>query len=121
MAYTFSWPASLPQSPQRGFSETTGTNIIRTPTDSGPAKLRYRGLKPSKMNLTFMMTDAQVQTLESWVTGTIKGVARFGFTHPRKGTTVECRLVPQGEGDLYTVTYLAPGYWTVAIQMEILP
>lgn len=121
MAYTYIWPPTLPQNPQKGFTETTGTNIIRTPTDSGPAKLRYRGLKPSRLSLTFIMTTTEVEALENFTTLTIKGVARFGFPHPRTGETVECRIVPQGEGDLYTITYLAPEYWTVAIEMEILP
>ena len=121
MAYNYIWPPGLPQIPQKGYSETTGTNIIKTPTDSGPAKLRYRGQKPSNLNLTFIMTDSQVEILEDWVTTTLKGVIRFGFPHPRKNVVVECRFVPQGEGNLYTISYIAPGYWNVAVTLEILP
>jgi hypothetical protein len=121
MAYAYVWPPSLPQSPQKGFTETGGVLVLRTPTDAGPAKQRRRGEKPQTMQVTFIMTTAQTQTLENFVKNTLQGTTRFGFTHPRLGTTVETRIVPQSGGDLYTFTYLAPGYWTVALQLEILP
>lgn len=121
MAYTYVWPASLPQSPQKGFAETGGVLILRTPMDSGPAKQRRRGQRPQGLQVSFIMTTEQTQTLESFIEETIKGTARFGFTHPRLNTTVEVRIVPQNDGQLYTFTYLAPDYWTVALQLEILP
>lgn len=116
-----SWPPGLPQVPQKGFSETGGVIIIRTPTDKGPAKMRRRGSKPSVLNLSFIMTTEQVSTLETFVETTLGGVRRFNFTHPRTGIQEEFRLVPQSEGDLYNITYLAPDYWTVTAQFELLP
>lgn len=123
MAYTYSWPNSLPQIPQKGFTETGSANVISTSMDQGPAKRRYRGKKPQTMQLNFIMTDAEVVTLESFVLGPnyIRGTSRFGFTHPRTHQVVEVRLIPQNEGSLYNLIYLAPGYWTVGLQMEILP
>lgn len=121
MAYTYVWPVSLPQSPQKGFTETGGALIVRTPMDSGPAKMRRRGKSVNKLTLNFIMTSAQVTTMEDFIDNSIKGTARFGFTHPRKNTIAEVRIVPQGEGDLYTLTYLAPGYWTVNVVFEVLP
>jgi hypothetical protein len=123
MAYNYVWPATLPQVPQKGFTETGGANIVSTPMDQGIAKRRYRGKKPQTMQLSFIMTDAQVQTLETFVLGPnfIRSISRFGFTHPRTHQTVEVRLIPQGEGAMYNLSYLAPGYWTVSLQMEILP
>jgi len=121
MAYTYIWPASLPQSPQKGFVETGGVLILRTPMDSGPAKQRRRGQRPQGLQVTFIMTTAQTQTLETFVQDTLQGTARFGFKHPRLNTTIETRIVPQAEGQLYSFTYLAPGYWTVSLQLEILP
>jgi len=121
MAYTYLWPVSLPQSPQKNFTETGGALIIRTPMDSGPAKQRRRGKLPSKMTLSFIMTSAQVTTLENFVTNDIKGTARFGFTHPRTGQIVEARMIPQGDGELYTASYIAPGYYTISTTFEILP
>ena len=121
MAYAYVWPPSLPQSPQKGFAETGGVLILRTPMDSGPAKQRRRGQRPQGLQLTFIMTTAQTQTFETFVKDTLQGTARFGFTHPRLNTTVETRIVPQGDGQMYTFTYLAPGYWTVSLEIEILP
>lgn len=121
MAYAYTWPTSLPQSPQKGFTETGGALILRTPMDAGPAKQRYRGQRPQTMQVSFIMTTAQTQTLETFAKDTLKGTARFGFTHPRLQTIVETRIIPQGEGQLYSFTYLAPGYWTVSLQLEILP
>lgn len=122
MATTYSWPPSLPQYPEKGFSESGGVQILRTPMDQGPAKQRRVGKAPSTLNTTFFMTTAQVATLEDFVENTIKGVARFLIPHPRKlGTDAEVRIVPQGSTSFYTIQYNAPGYWNVQINLEILP
>jgi hypothetical protein len=121
MAYTYIWPISLPQSPQKNFAETGGALILRTPMDSGPAKQRRRGKLASKMTLSFIMTSAQVTTLENFVTNDIKGTARFGFTHPRTNQVVEVRIIPSPEGEMYTASYLAPGYYNISTTFEILP
>lgn len=121
MAYSYIWPASLPQSPQKGFTETGGVLVIRTPMDAGPAKQRRRGQRPQIMQVSFVMTTAQVSQLESFVKDTIKGTARFGFTHPRTQAIAEVRIVPQNGGEMYNITYLAPEYWNVSLQLEILP
>jgi hypothetical protein len=89
--------------------------------DAGPAKQRRRGARPQTLQVTFIMTTSQVATLEMFVKDTIKGVARFGFTHPRTNIIEEVRMVPQNSGELYTISYLAPEYWTVSLQLEILP
>ena len=120
MAYSYVWPVTLPQVPQKGYSESIGVNILRTPMDAGPAKQRRRGNKPSNLNVAFIMTTAQVALLETFCTSTIKGVARFGFTHPRTKVIEEVRIVPQSEGVLYNLSYLAPEYWTVTLQLEVL-
>lgn len=121
MAYSYVWPSTLPQTPQKGFSETGGVNVLSTPMDAGIAKRRYRGKIANSMQVTFLMTTQQVATLENFVANTIKGTARFGFTHPRLKTVVEVRIVPNGSQGLYNITYAAPEYWTVTLQFEILP
>lgn len=115
------WPLSLPQSPQKGFTETGGLLILRSPMDAGPAKQRKRGQRPQGLQVSFVMTTAQTQTFENFVKNTLQGTSRFEFTHPRLNTTVETRIVPQGEGQLYSMSYLAPEYWNVSLQLEILP
>ena len=114
------WPLTLPQAPQKGFTESGGVLVVRTSQDAGPAKMRYRGQKASVLNLTFLMTSAQVTTLETFVKDTIRGTARFTFTHPRLAVSKEVRIVPEGEGDYYSISYMAPGYYNITIKFEVL-
>lgn len=117
------WPTanSFPQSPQKGFSESVGVNVVRSPMDAGPAKQRRRAKRPSTMDLSFILTTAQTQTLESFIENDLEGVRRFGFLHPRLNTQVEVRIVPQSEGEFFRLQYLAPGYWQTSMKFEILP
>lgn len=120
MAVTYYWPASLPQVPQKGYSEDIGMNVLVTPMDAGPAKMRRRSKKPSKLSVSFLLTTAQVATLENFVLNTLQGIARFGFPHPRTAATVEARVVPQ-EGVHFRLQYTAPGYYTASMTLEVLP
>ena len=116
------WPGTLPQRVQRGFTESVGKNVLRTPMDAGPAKTRIRFERPSTMSVEFLMTTAEATTFESFVNTTLSGgVLRFTFTHPRKETLVEVRIVASQDGGMYNIAYMAPGYWTVTMQWEILP
>lgn len=120
MAYAYIWPAGLPQVPQKGFTENGGPRIVRTQMDAGIAKQRYKGLGVSNLNLSFILTTAQVSIFEEFVQSTIRGVARFGFPHPRTQQIVETRIVAKSD-EMYSLSYLAPGYWTLSLQLEVLP
>ena len=123
------WPASLPQVPQKGFTESVGINVIRSATDAGPAKQRRRASRPSEFTLNFLMTTAQTQKLEDFIknqptnttTPGIAGVNRFTFTHPRLYTTVEVRIIPGSSGEFFTLQYMAPGYWSTSLKFEVMP
>lgn len=121
MAYSYVWPVTLPQAPQKGYSEQLGSNILRTPMDAGPAKQRLRGKSPNNLSVSFLMNTSQVATLEDFVFNTLRSVYRFGFKHPRTGNMVEVRIIPQSGGTLYTLVYVAPGYYNISLQLEILP
>lgn len=122
MAVSYVWPGSLPQTPLAdGYAETPSDIVERMPMDKGPAKMLWRGVMAEPLSVAFLMTDAQLATLRNFVKNTIKRVARFGFPHPTQGGQVEVRLVPGGEGVLFTAQRLAPGRWRVAISLEILP
>lgn len=121
MAYSYVWPATLPQSVQKGYTETGGVLVLRTSMDAGPAKQRRRGARSKTMQVSFLMTAAQVDTLEDFVLNTLKGTARFGFNHPRTELVAEVRIVPQQDGAMYNISYVGPGYFTVALNLEILP
>ena len=118
-----SWPTSnnFPQSPQKGYTETIGINVLRSPMDQGPAKQRRRSARPSILNVSFILTTTQINQLEVFIKDQVKGVFRFNFTHPRTYTTVEVRIVPQSEGELYTLSYLAPGFYQTNLSLEVLP
>lgn len=124
-----SWPGSLPQVPQKGFTESFGLNVIRSQTDAGPAKQRRRASRPNEMNLTFLMTTTQTTRLELFIKNLptdippgISGTNRFLFPHPRLlGTTVEVRIVPGSNGEFFNLQYVAPGYWSTSLKFEVMP
>ena len=121
MAYSYVWPATLPQVVQKGYTETGGVLVLRTSMDAGPAKQRRRGARTQTLQVSFLMTTDQVTALKTFVEDTLRGTSRFGFTHPRTNEVVEVRIVPQQDGAMYSVQYVAPNYYTVPITLEILP
>jgi hypothetical protein len=121
MATSYTWPSSLPAPLFGSFSEDSGMNVLQTPMDAGPAKIRKRSNRASKMQMSFSLTDSQVTTLETFVQTTISGVARFAFTHPRTGNAVEARIVPSSDGSFYQLSQSGTSRWNVSISMEVLP
>lgn len=121
MTALYTWPTTLPQVVQKGYTESIGQNVLRTPMDAGPAKMRRRSNKPSTLSVSFLMTDAHIAILQDFIINAIQGVMRFNFTHPRLKTSVEVRLVPQSDGNYFTMSYLGPGYWNVPLVFEVLP
>lgn len=119
-AYT--WPATLPtQVDSSSYSENYGVLILSTPMDAGPAKRRRRGNKPRIFNVSFIMDDTQIATLETFINDTIKGTARFDFPNPRTQVVVEVRIVPNGDGDLFSVSYFTPTLYRVSLVLEQMP
>lgn len=122
MPSSINWPPSLPQNATvRGYGESLGVNLLRTPMDAGPAKLRRVGNRPDILSLGYLMSTAQVATLETFVKTTIAGVKRYNLTHPRTGVSKEVRIVPEDSGDLFKVSYVGPNLWQVDLQVEVLP
>jgi hypothetical protein len=122
MAAAYTFPASLPQSPlMNQFRENISVNIIRSPMDLGVAKQRRRSSNPSVLDIGYIFTAANVTTFETFVLETIKGVARFNYTHPRTLEAVEVRIIPKSDGTLYSVEKQATDIFMVNFQLEILP
>jgi len=121
MAYAYIWPSTLPQKPKTDYSESSGVLMLRTSMDAGPAKLRRRGQRPDTLNVVYMLSTDQVETLNTFVKDTLKGTTRFGFPHPRLETTVEARIVPQQDGGLYNLSYVLPDLYSASLTLEILP
>ena len=126
---TPTWPAQLPQSPNKDFTETGGVLLTRTPMDKGPAKQRRLGMRPRTAQVQFLMNDTQVQILEAFINHTLYGTRRFEFKHPRTGVTELTRIVPSGDGQLYQISYLGGrtggglnvSYYNIQMQLEFLP
>lgn len=114
------WPPTLPQSVQQGYTESIGVNIIKTSMDSGPSKMRMRGRKPDTLNVSFVMTTAQIATLNTFINSTIYGVKRFDFPHPRLKVTTPVRIMPGQDGQFYTIEYLMEGYYKIALALEVI-
>jgi hypothetical protein len=118
----YSWPTSLPQQPTlSGYSESMVVNVISTPMDNGPGKTRRRSARPTPIQCTFIMSSAQLVTLEDFVRNTLLCVRRFNFRHPRLETTVEVKIVPANGGEMYKTSPIGGELWSVSIDMEILP
>ncbi len=112
------WPTSLPQSPlQDSYRETAADNTIRTTMEQGPAKLRRRATSAvSKLAIGFILSPAQMNTLQSFYTsGTSGGIIPFTFPHPRTGNSVSCRMTAPP-----SIAAIG-GYFKVALEMEVLP
>lgn len=120
MAASFQWPVSLPQIVQQNFSESVNIGVLRTPVDSGAAKLRKKYTLPQALNVSFLMTTTQVDELDDFVKNVIRGEARFEFPHPRTGQVVEVRMVANNE-EYYTISYVSQDYWNVSLVLEIMP
>jgi hypothetical protein len=121
------WKSTLPKAPQKGYNESIGINVIRSPMDSGPAKMRRRSKRPDQLDLTYIMTDAQVEVLRLFIESELGGVRRFNYPHPRLSTYAttttwkEVRIVPTGDGEFFKIQYIAPGYWSLGLKIEVLP
>jgi len=121
------WPFASTVAPALGWSETPGNSVIRSKTDAGPAKLRRRfSSAPSSFSLLFHMSQTEVDRLLTFYdnesdhateAGTGGGVLSFdGLAHPRKGTATVFRFLSPP-----VVTQPAPGRYSVAVKLELIP
>lgn len=118
----YTWPATLPTAPDRNsYSESYGVLMLSTPMDAGVAKRRRRGNRPRTISVAFIMDDTQIATLETFINDTIKGTARFDFPNPRTGVVAEFRIVPNGEGELFTIMPFTPVLYRITMTFEQLP
>jgi len=112
------WPGTLPDNfLQDNFSEKVPENVIRTPMDIGPPKMRQRSTAASRpISGNAYMTTAQVAIHDTFFVTTLSyGSLRFDWTHPRTGAAVELRYV---NVPIYTPVGVG---WNVTLNLEILP
>lgn len=125
------WPPSLPQTPlTNGYKESMPTNIIRSETETGPAKVRKRGgSKPVTVNASYILSTEQMEVFDTFVYGSLAGGAKcFDWPRPRFSTSedgtkyVRARLVPSSDS-LYTKSNVSNtvDFWQVDLAIEIFP
>lgn len=119
------WPLALPQTPLvNGYKESQPSHLLRSQTDTGPAKVRRRGhAKPVSITATYLMTEQQLDLFDSFATGTIMGGAlAFDWWDARNLRYVRARIVPQGEDVLYErQPHGTTLRWQVTLRLEVFP
>ena len=89
------WPPTLPELPLMGWGEQFEDRRVRTPTETGPAKVRQRftaGVR--NLSLPMALTEAEMAILDDFFhTDTAGGSLRFEWQHPRTGDTYEMRFL----------------------------
>lgn len=112
------WPVELPQALQLGFAEERQPNVIRTQTDTGPAKLRRRATAAVvAVSGQLHVSDAQLTVLETFFRTTLlDGSLTFDWEMPSTGVAAVCRFMapPRKIG-------VSKGATQVSIEIEVLP
>ncbi len=115
-----SWPTSLPQRPLAdGFSETPPNLLVRSATDTGPAKARRRATAGvTKLKASFRLSPSQLATFRSFFASDLHGGnLSFSWTHPVTGAVGAFRIVPPP-----SIEPIAAGIaWRVSLDLELLP
>jgi hypothetical protein len=113
------WPATLPPLTEiSGFNERPPKNTLRTQMDAGPAKVRRRFTAGERKLGGRMLMDAdQIEILDSFhVNDLASGSLKFDGIHPRTGAAAVLRFAAEPDW-----THLSGPYYTVTLQLEILP
>lgn len=113
------WPATLPQVIRlEGYSDSMGDGLIRSPTDSGPGKVRRRSsavVRPLQCRM--YMTEAQLLIMRTFITTTLMGGALpFSLPDPIDGTTMWCRF-----REMPAWINVSGTKYDISLNLEILP
>lgn len=109
-----SWPGTLPDKVLKdGYDEMFSDNVVRTPMDVGPPKIRRRATSAPKIfTVNQMLTSAQVGYLDTFYYTTLyHGSLSFDWKHPRTAVAASVmrfrsppRVTTAG-GDRFIATY----------------
>ncbi len=112
------WPATLPQRPLiEGFSEQPPNLVVRSQTDTGPAKVRRRATAgPTRMTLAFRMTADQLTAFRAFLHADLADRAlSYSWTHPVTGQPGTFRIVDPPSWEPMGLA------WRVGLTLEMLP
>lgn len=113
------WPATVPDDfLWEGYRETPPNNVIRTSMDVGPDKIRRRSTAAvSSISCKMVLTKTQLGYFDTFYNTTlVNGSLTFDLTHPRTGSSKEMRFQNPPE-----YIYISGNYWSVLMQLEVLP
>lgn len=114
------WPTSLPQAmTMDSFTEAMGDGRLRSPTDTGPGKVRRRFSAVARpVAGTMVMTQTQLETMLAFITDDLSGGSlAFEFPNQRGSTAWLVRIADEMPG----FRRVANGHWSVDLKLEILP
>jgi hypothetical protein len=115
------WPETLPQKPFNDqLARSREPNVIATEMESGPVKLRRRSTTARKYEtVSFQLTKAQVEALETFFEVTLGEVGQF--TSWVDTVTGDARTYRFWKGIGPAYQYLGAGYWRATMQLELMP
>lgn len=111
------WPSELPQYPLAdGWRETGPDNVVRTPMDVGPAKVRRRSTSaPWTATAAFRLTAAQLATFRAFLAVDLADRSlSYDWAHPVSGADATWRITEPPQ-----LSPIAGGlYWRVDLTLE---
>jgi hypothetical protein len=112
------FPATLPAPLISSYAEQRQNQVLRTEMDAGIPKVRRRFTAAlTNLQVSWVLTDTQLSTLETFfVTTLLGGATAFDWTHPRTGAAVSARFV-----EPYAIKALRPDLFEVSAKVEVLP
>jgi len=113
------WPPTLPQLPlEESYQERPGEQTLRTEMTSGPSKTRRRFTADiRKFQMTFLMLNTDITTLDSFYDATLNGGAdAFDFVDVRTGNVISLKFVSP---PIYTI--VNGPHWVARCSFEKLP
>lgn len=118
------WPTTLPNPTESGYSLRPESQTIRTDMEVGPARMRrITSARNDSIALSWFMSNSQFTTFRAWfengTTGLAGGVGWFTGMPLKAGdgiqTTLECRFTGP-----YEATTVPGGMaWTVSATVEV--
>lgn len=114
------WPATLPQSPEReGYTERPGNAVIRAAVDGPQLTRRRYTAVPKGYTANFFLTSAELDTFQTFYETDLRGGA-LSYDWRERGIAanpVRQFLIVEEP----TWTYLGGIYWRLTLQLIRLP
>lgn len=117
------WPATLPQNPfdQDGATYEPSENIIRSDTETGPAKMRRRFTgKNEKLSFSMVLTPTQWAALDTFYETTLQAVGKFQWIDFRTKAAANYRFKKK-PSQTYWGEDSTGVYWQVSVDLELIP